>query len=106
MVVKQAVERLENMEESFAPVLIKLGARHSANVDFSADNFTVFIKSLLYIWKSVLKDKMTPECTVAWKTLFGYIMLRLQQGFYIGKSEEMESKNSVKLQHGSKSTEV
>ncbi len=87
VVVKQAVERLDNMEESFAPVLIKLGARHSVNADFSAEYFAVFIQSMLYIWKSVLKDKMTPECTVAWRTLFSYIMLRLQQGFYIGVAE-------------------
>ena len=86
-VVKQAVENMDDMEESFAPVLLKLGARHSANIDFSVDNFAVFIESLLATWNSELTDQMTPECTVAWGTLFGYIMLRLQQGFHSGTPE-------------------
>ena len=86
-VVKQAVHNMDDMEDSFAQLLLKLGAKHSSNVDFSVDNFAVFIESLLATWNCELTDQMTPECTVAWGTLFGYIMLRLQQGFHGGTTE-------------------
>ena len=87
-IVKQTVERLDTLEESFAPVLLQLGAMHSAKADFSAENIAVFIESLLFAWKSVLKDKMTPECAVAWRTLFSYIMGSLHQGFNAGMSQK------------------
>ena len=54
-VVKQAVERLETMEISFAPILCHVGARHAPNSKFCSDNFALFMKSMLYIWSTVLK---------------------------------------------------
>ena len=54
-VVKQAVERLDTMEYSFAPVLCHLGARHTVNSNFCSDNFSLFMKSILFIWNAVLK---------------------------------------------------
>ena len=80
-IVKQTVERLDTLEESFAPVLIQLGASHSIRADFSTENFALFIESLISVWTSILKEKMTPECTTAWKILFTYIMAKLHQGF-------------------------
>lgn len=80
-VMKQAVERLESIEESFSPVLLQLGATHARNNMFSSENFALFIQSMLYIWQRNLKDQMTPECREAWRTLLHYIMRRLQDGF-------------------------
>ena len=85
-IIKQAVERLDRMEESLAQVLIQLGAKHPYKADFSPAKVAVFNQAVLSVWKSVLQDKMTPECTVAWKTLFEYIMSKLRQGFFIGQS--------------------
>ncbi len=85
-IVKQTVDRLDNLEESFTPVLLQLGAMHSYKANFSADNFSVFLESLLFTWDSVLMDKMTPECTVAWRTVFSYIMAKLHQGYITGHS--------------------
>ena len=80
-VVRHAVERLDSIEESFSPVLLQLGAAHAQNNMFSSENFALFIQCMLYIWQRHLKDKMTPECREAWRTLFHYIMRRLQDGF-------------------------
>ena len=56
-VVKQAVERLDNMEDSYSSVLIRLGVRHSANIAFCSENFKLFTQSMLYIWQYYLKGK-------------------------------------------------
>ena len=80
-VMKQAVERLDSIEESFSPVLFQLGATHARHNMFSSENFALFVQCMLYIWELHLKDKMTPECREAWCTLFHYIMRILQDGF-------------------------
>ena len=78
--VKNAVENLDNLEDSFADNLMTLGANHPVRADFSPDKVGMFVQAVLSVWKSVLMDKMTPECSVAWETLFGYIMMKMKLG--------------------------
>ena len=61
-VVKQAVERLDNMEESYSSVLTRLGVRHSANIAFCSEYFKLFTQSMLYIWQYNLKGKIHALC--------------------------------------------
>ncbi len=82
--VKLVVDRLDNLEDCISPVLFELGTRHTCKADLSEHNISLFIDSLLYVWSSILNDKMTPECTAAWRTVFSYIMARLHQGFTSG----------------------
>ncbi len=79
-VVKNAVEDLDNLEDSFAGSLVTLGANHPVRADFSPDKCTSFIHAVLSVWKSVLMDKMTPECSVAWEILFGYMLMKMKIG--------------------------
>ncbi len=55
MVIKQAVERLDNLEASYAQVLVRLGSMHTRNRDFCTENFAIFTDALLYIWKQRLQ---------------------------------------------------
>lgn len=57
--MKQAVEHLDNMEESYSSVLICLGIRHSTNMSFCSNNFKLFTQSMLYIWQCNLKGTPT-----------------------------------------------
>ncbi len=91
-VIEQAVANLENLEEDFAPVLIQLGSKHPIRADFSGDKVDIFIQSVLSIWNSVLAEKMTPECSTAWKTLLKYILGKIRQGYHY-KIKEDKIKN-------------
>ncbi len=79
-VLQDAVTNLDNLEDSFADELATIGAKHPAQADFTPDKVGVFVQSVLSVWKSVLMDKVTPECHVAWETLFGYIMFKMKIG--------------------------
>ena len=81
VVIKQAVERLDDLETSYGQVLVRLGSIHARNKDFCKDNFALFTDALLYIWKQRLQDKLTEECLHAWKLLFHYVNGKLQDGF-------------------------
>ena len=95
--VQQAVENLDNLEEEFSPVLIHLGAKHPIRADFSADKMAAFVQSVLDIWNKLLDDKMTPECTAAWETLFYYFMVKLKQGYHEKQNDQTSSnENSIK----------
>lgn len=81
VVIKQAVERLDDLETSYGQVLVRLGSIHARNRDFCTDNFALFTDALLYIWKQRLQDKLTEEGLQAWRVLFHYINAKLQEGF-------------------------
>ncbi len=78
--VRDAVEQLDTLEETYSPVLIGLGRGHPPNVNFKLDDITLFIQSVLSVWKSVLQEKMTSECIEAWRTLFVFILTSMRKG--------------------------
>ena len=81
-VVKQAVERLDNIDESYASVLLRLGIRHSANISFCSDNFKLFTQAMLYIWQYNLKGRALFNCIL---TQFNFTLVVLLQSISVYK---------------------
>ncbi len=80
VVIKEAVYSLDELDITFGPALIGLGRRHPVGVRFTTEYNVLFIQTVLSVWKSVLRDKMTTEATIAWHILFEYILIHLKQG--------------------------
>lgn len=80
VVIKQAVEKIDDPEKSLGQVLVRLGALHTDNKDFCICNMALFTESVLYIWRQRLTDKLTEEGLNAWRILFNYINQKLQEG--------------------------
>ena len=94
-VVQQAVGSMDNLEGGFAPVLISLGARHTKNVGFTADFFSLFKSSMMVVWARQLGNKMTPDVNRAWNILLDFIVSKLQQGYYgKAKMEELNGQSN------------
>ena len=108
VVIKQAVERLDDLETSYGQVLVRLGSIHARNRDFCIDNFALFTDALLYIWKQRLQDKLTEECLQAWKLLFHYVNGKLQEGFGYTQCPHMHTSTGLKngTENGLKQKEV
>lgn len=85
VVIKQAVERIDDPHSSYGQVLISLGAWHSGNEDFCVCNIALFMDSVLYVLRQRLKDGATPQTLAAWETLFRYICDKLQEGFGVSE---------------------
>ena len=96
VVIKQAVERLDDLETSYAQVLVRLGSIHARNQDFCTDNFALFSDALIYIWKQRLQDKLTEEGLQAWRLLFRYINAKLQEGFGDSRCPHVTSVSGLK----------
>ncbi|XP_070567773.1 neuroglobin-1-like [Ptychodera flava] len=94
--VGAAVDNLDSLETSLAPLLLKLGRSHTNFSGFKPDYFDIFTRAMLDVWEQELKDRFTSEVKESWLTVFEFMMGKMKEGYMQAYTEEMNAKNLQK----------
>ncbi|XP_060062631.1 neuroglobin-like [Ylistrum balloti] len=78
--VGAAVDNIDHIEEVLTPLLLGLGRQHINFTGFKNEYFDVFTEAMMYTWHEELQDKFTDETSIAWATIFAFIMRKLKEG--------------------------
>ncbi|XP_077977153.1 neuroglobin-1-like [Glandiceps talaboti] len=91
--VGAAVDNVDSLDTSLAPLLLNLGKSHINFRGFKSDYFDIFTTAMLHVWEQELQDRFTPEVKEAWNMVFDYMMSKMKDGFTLAFNEKMNEKN-------------
>ncbi|XP_006823444.1 neuroglobin-like [Saccoglossus kowalevskii] len=94
--VGAAVDNLDNLETSLAPLLMNLGKSHNHFSGFELNYFDSFTGAMLHVWELELQDRFTPEVMEAWKLVFDYMMGKMKDGYITRRDEKLNETNEQK----------
>ncbi|ELT89756.1 hypothetical protein CAPTEDRAFT_98019 [Capitella teleta] len=90
--VGAVVENLDTPGD-LSPLLIDLGRKHVLFGGFTPEYFAAFTEGMMCIWSEELGKGFTDEVSVAWKTVFDFIMSQLQDGYAKASADSTVSSN-------------
>ena len=85
--VGAAVDNIDNLDGALAPLLIGLGKQHIHFRGFKPDYWDAFREAILFVWEMDLGDKFNEQTRDAWVAVFGFIMVKLKEGYKKAKDE-------------------
>ncbi|OWF38487.1 neuroglobin-2-like [Mizuhopecten yessoensis] len=78
--VGAAVENIDDIEAALTPLLTGLGKRQIQYTGFKNEYFDAFTEAMMYAWHEELKGQFSGETSLAWATVFEFIMHKLKEG--------------------------
>ncbi|KAI0221480.1 hypothetical protein LSAT2_027184 [Lamellibrachia satsuma] len=93
--IETAVENLDSLDDTVAPIFINLGRRHIYFKDLKEEYFNVFGGALTYTWQMCMGRAYTNEIRSAWSRLFDYLVQHMRCGFMTALAEKQAEKDAA-----------
>ncbi|KAH3742392.1 hypothetical protein DPMN_049134 [Dreissena polymorpha] len=79
--VGAAVDNIDDLENSMAPLLFGLGQQHVHYNGFKPDNFDYFVAAILEVLQHEMGRKLTDSMKETWRRVLKFMIGKLKDGY-------------------------